>query len=91
LVWMSVSNIIQILFFFLFSSKNGVGRSNDKNKFWWYSLYAWASPVMMTISAILMQSLFTPDKAFKIDVGRRSCVLMVSFKEECKCIVKLYT
>ena len=73
---------------FLFYSKNSIARSNSQIKFRWYSLYAWTSPLLMTFGGLLMK-LFKPDVACKVELTDTNCVLMLSCKEDSKCLVKL--
>jgi len=68
-----------------FSSKKNLGGSNSQNTFWRYSLYAWISPLLMTLAVLLNQFLYRPEDSFKAQIGNNTvCFLYTDYKEKCE-------
>jgi hypothetical protein len=69
----------------IFSSKGSVGTASiNQKKFWWYSFYAWTSPLLMSLGVFLNQIFYWRNDSFKADVGETICFLNTQNEEKCK-------
>jgi hypothetical protein len=57
----------------------------NQNRFWWYSFYAWTSPLLLTIGVFFNQMFYLENDTFKVDVGDSVCFLNTQYKEKCEC------
>jgi len=72
---------------FVFFSKGSMGTTFINQKmYWWYSFYAWTSPLLLTIGVFLNQMFYLENDTFKVDVGDSVCFLNTLYEEKCECL-----